>query len=92
MNIVRSIKASLKELVTLPAWAAMAQYWKKEIIVEFHYLWKKGEPRQLCGVAMDPAKFIPKYLGRFLERRHMEGDLPPAGNYKIKIKVACVAN
>ena len=40
---------------------------------------------------MDPAKFIPKYLGRFLERRHMEGDLPPAGNYKIKIKVACVA-
>ena len=41
---------------------------------------------------MDPAKFIPKYLGRFLERRHMEGDLPPAGNYKIKIKVPCVAH
>ena len=55
-------------------------------MVEYKFLWK-GEPRQLCGVAMDPFKFIPKYLKRFLERRHMEGDLPQAGNYRILMKV-----
>ena len=85
--IFRSIKCSYKDLVTFPAWELLSQYWKDEILVEFKYLWK-GEPRELCGVVMDPAKFIPKYLERFLERRRMEGDLPPPGNYEIKIKAS----
>jgi hypothetical protein len=76
----------LKELVVFPAWEIMSRFWKKDILVEYRFL-EKGEPRQVCGVAMDPAKFIPKYLMRFLERRQMEEDLPPAGNYAIKIKV-----
>ena len=50
------------------------------------FLWK-GEPRSLCGVIMDPLKFIPLYLMRFVERRDLDGDLTFAGHYKIKIKV-----
>ena len=56
------------------------------MLSEVRFLWN-GTPRRLCGVAMDPFKFIPLYLKRFLERREMEGNLPPAGNYEIKIKV-----
>ena len=82
----RAVKSSLKELVTFPSWEVLSNYWKENILVEPEFLWK-GEPRQLCGVVMDPFKFIPMYLVRFLERRSMEDDLPQAGNYKIKMKV-----
>ena len=72
--------------MVFPAWETMSHFWKQDILVECRFL-EKGEPRQVFRFDMDPAKFIPKYLMRFLERRQMEEDLPPVGNYKIKIKV-----
>ena len=86
MIFCRTIKSSLKELVTLPSWEILSKFGKENIVVDLQFLWK-GDPRILCGVTMDPFKFIPLYLRRFVERRDMEGDLPPSGHYKIKIKV-----
>ena len=85
----RSLKSSLKALLFLPAWEALSAFWKSEILAEIKLVWKDLENgrRQLCGVMMDPREFFPLYLGRFLLRRELEGDLPAAGNYEIEVKV-----
>lgn len=83
----RSIKCSFKDLMILPAWELLSRYWKDEILVKFHPIWK-ANPRELCGVIMDPAKFIPQYMLRFLERRELEGDLPAPGNYIVEYVVS----
>ena len=90
MSFFRSIKCSLKELVTFPSWEVLSKFWKEYILSEIRFLWN-GNPGRLSGVVMDPIKFIPLYLKRFLMRREMEGHLPPAGNYEIKIKVGVVS-
>lgn len=68
----------------LPPFVTLSQNWKGKILTEIKYIWKDGE---LCGVTMDPCKFIKNYLLRFLQRRQLEGQCPVPGNYKIKIKV-----
>ena len=52
-------------------------------------LWRdiEDQERQLCGVCMDPRKFLPLYLKRFLQRLELEGKLPTAGNYGVEFKV-----
>ena len=84
--MLRSIKCSLNEKVSLPSWDSMAKYWKKEIIPDIRYVWRE-EPRDVCGVITDPALFIPLHMKRFLERMELEGKLPVPGSYKIEIKV-----
>ena len=64
----------------------MANYWKREIISDYNFVWRE-DPRELCGVMMDPVHFIPLYLKRFLGRRELEGKLPVPGTYAIELKV-----
>ena len=77
-------------MLFLPAWEVLSAFWKSEILTEIKLVWKDLENgrRQLCGVMMDPREFLPLYLGRFLLRRELEGDLPVAGNYEIEVKVS----
>ena len=82
----RKIKFSLKKVITLPSWEIMAEYWKEEMLPDFNFAWKK-DPREFCGVLMDPAEFIPLYLGRFLSRKEMEGKLPAPGKFAVEFKV-----
>ena len=82
----RKIKSSLKKLITLPSWEIMAEYWKDEILTDFNFAWK-NDPREFCGVLVDPADFIPLYLGRFLARKEMEGKLPAPGKFAVEFKV-----
>ena len=76
----------MKDLVTLPPWEKLSRYWKDQILVEILPIFRGG-PRELCGVVMDPAKFIPEYVRRYLCRMEMDGILPPPGNYQIDLKV-----
>ena len=46
-----------------------------------------GEPRMLCGVLVDPKKFIPQYLYRFLLLQEWNGNPVPPGSYSIELKV-----
>ena len=62
------------------------KYWRDKIIPDFSIIWR-ADPRELCGVLMDPVLFLPLYLARFLERRELEGDLPVPGSYVIELKV-----
>ena len=83
----RAVKSSFKELMTLPAFEVLSKNWKDDILTEFNFIWK-GEDRELCGIAMDPVKFIKQYMVRFLGRREMEGHLPEPGNYQIQLKAS----
>ena len=83
---LRSMKSSLKDLITLPSWENLSEYWKAQILAPILPIWK-GEPRGLCGVMVDPATFIPQYVRRFLCRMELDGCLPVPGNYKIILKV-----
>ena len=76
----------MRELVVLPAWEAMSRVWKIEILAEIQPIWRdvEGQERQFCGVLMDPRKFLPMYMERFLRRRELDGDLPVAGNYEVE--------
>ena len=58
------------------------KYWRDKIIPDFSIIWR-DDPRELCGVLMDPVLFLPLYL----ERRELEGDLPVPGSYVIELKV-----
>ena len=80
------MKTSLKDLVTLPSWEELSQYWKKHILSTILPIWK-GDPRRLCGVMMDPAEFIPDYIRRFLGRMDLDNSLPAPGYYRIVLKV-----
>ena len=82
----RSIKTSVKDMITLPAWEKLSTYWKDEMLVKILPI-MKGEPRIMCGAMMDPFTFIPQYVRRFLCRMDLEGHLPAPGNYKIELKV-----
>ena len=79
----------MRELVVLPAWEAMSRVWKIEILAEIKPIWRdvEGQERQFCGVLMDPRKFLPMYMERFLRRRELDGNLPVAGNYEVEFKV-----
>ena len=79
----------MRELVVLPAWEAMSRVWKIEILAEIQPIWRdvEGQERQFCGVLMDPRKFLPMYMERFLRRRELDGNLPVAGNYEVEFKV-----
>ena len=83
------MKSSFKKLVNLPPFEAIFKNWRANILIELHYIWR-GEEKELCGVAMDPALFMKQYLVRFLERREMEGSLPDPGNYRVKFKVGFI--
>ena len=65
----------------------MAEYWKKEILADYHAIWREDELRSFCGVVLDPEVFIPLYLGRLLKRKQLEKALPEPGHYKVQIKV-----
>ena len=67
----------------------MVDYWKSEILTEFHAVWREDETRSFCGVVLDPQFFIPLYLVRLLKRKQLEGSLPEPGHYRVQIKV-CV--
>ena len=85
----RSIKSSLKNQLELPSWEAMSRYWKSDLLVEMHPVWRDipGGERQFCGLVMDPREFLPLYMRRFLRSRELGGDLPEAGNYRVEFKV-----
>ena len=85
-SICRSVKSSLQKLLLLPSWESLVKYWRDKIIPDFSIIWR-DDPRELCGVLMDPVLFLPLYLARFLERRELEGDLPVPGSYVIELKV-----
>ena len=65
----------------------MSEYWKGNIVTEFHHVKTYEDPRVLCGVLMDPKDFLPNYLRRMLVRWHIEGNLPPPGYYRVQFKV-----
>ena len=65
----------------------MSEYWKGNIVTEFHNVKTKEVPRALCGVMMDPMDFLPNYLRRMLIRWHIEGRLPASGYYRVQFKV-----
>ena len=64
----------------------MAKYWKTEILPEVTYLWKNN-PREVCGVTVDPVVFLSMYMKRFLYRMNQEGMLPVPGTYSVEFKV-----
>ena len=74
--------------MTVPSWEAISDYWKREIMTEIHPVWKK-EPRQLCGVILDPAQFFPSCMKRFLMKQERVGAPLAPGNYSIELKVGC---
>ena len=76
--------------MTVPSWEAITDYWKKEVLTEIHLVWKK-DPRQLCGVILDPVEFIPFSMKRFLMRQDRAGVPLAPGNYAIELKVGCDA-
>ena len=80
------MKSSLKKLIDLEK---MSLHWKNEMLAEMKPIWRDllGRQRQFCGLVMDPRKFFPVYLQRFLRRMELEGDLPIAGNYEVEFKV-----
>ena len=86
----RTFKTSVKDLMTVPSWEVITDYWKKEIMTEIHLVWKK-DPRQLCGVILDPVQFIPCCMKRFLMRQDRGGTPLAPGNYSIELKVGCDA-
>ena len=65
----------------------MSEYWKGNIVTEFHLVKTYEDPRILCGVLMDPKDFLPNYLRRMLVRWHIEGSLPAPGYYRVQFKV-----
>ena len=85
-NLFRALKASLKDLIILPSWYALSNYWKTEVLTEIIPIWKDN-PRQLCGALLDPAKFIPLYVTRFLMKQEKVGAPLSPGNYVIDVKV-----
>ena len=84
--ILRSVKCSLKQVINLQSWEKMSTYWKTEILTEVRFVWRK-EPREVCGVIMDPVEFIHQYMMRYLARRELEGDPLAPGYYDVEYKV-----
>ena len=78
----------MNKKVGLPAWESMVKYWKSEILPEPNFVWREApNPREICGVVLDPVLFIPMYMRRFLARMEMEGKLPVPGTYSVEFKV-----
>ena len=78
----------MNKKVELPSWDSMAKYWKSEILSDPHFVRRDApNPREICGVVLDPAIFIPMYMKRFLTRMEMEGKLPVPGTYSVEFKV-----
>ena len=84
--LFRALKSSLKELIHLHSWEQMSAYWKSDILTDILPI-KKGQPRIVCGVMLDPVQFLPLYLDRFLTRREMEGNPLSPGHYSVEFKV-----
>jgi hypothetical protein len=84
--LFRALKSSLKELIHLHSWEQMSAYWKSDILTDILPI-KKGQPRIVCGVMLDPVQFLPLYLERFLIRREMEGHPLSPGHYSVEFKV-----
>ena len=82
----RHFKASLANLLAVPSWESLSEYWKREILTDFIPVFKKN-PQQLCGVLQNPREFLPSYLLRFIMRREMDGYPLAPGVYSISMKV-----
>ena len=57
----RHFKASLANLLAVPSWESLSEYWKREILTDFIPVFKKN-PQQLCGVLQNPREFLPSYI------------------------------
>ena len=90
LSSTRALKSSLKDLMTLPPWEVLSNYWKLNILTEIHPVWKK-DPRYLCGVLLDPVEFFPCVMTRFLMRMEREGTPLAPGNYAAEKKLGCDA-
>ena len=82
----RTYKTSVKDLMTVPSWEVLSNYWKREILTEIQFVWK-NDPRLLVGVLLDPVEFFPLYMTRFLMRHERAGVPVAPGNYAIQLKV-----
>ena len=82
----RTFETSVKDLLLVPSWETLSRYWKEEILTEVHSVWKK-DPRELCGVLLDPKEFFPSVMLRFLMARELEGHPLAPGVYSILKKL-----